>query len=93
VERLTKLLGKGKYIVDNIMVSPGDEGCFGVAIEKLAKFENLYEYLTDRQRTIPKEMEKLRNENRTKSYKFRELLGEKLMNETLLSLFRRHGIE
>lgn len=38
-------------------------------------------------------MERLRGENKTKSYKFKELLAQKLMNEELLRLISVYGLE
>lgn len=93
MERLTKLSATGEYCIDKSMVNNREEGWYGEAIEKLAKFENLYDYLIDKQRTIPAEMEKLRRENKTKTYKFKELMAQKLTNQTLLNLISGHGLE
>jgi hypothetical protein len=93
MERLTKLAATGEYYIDKSMVNNGEEGYYGEAIEKLARFENLYDYLIDKQRTIPVEMEKLRRENKTKTYKFKELMAQKLTNQTLLNLISGHGLE
>jgi len=92
-ERLTKLSeSKEFYVTANIEGKLGDEGYFGDAVEKLAKFENLHDYLVERQICIPKELEALRNEGKSKTVKFKELLAQKLINETLLDLLASKGI-
>lgn len=94
MERLTKLsVNNEYYIVDDITVRHGDEGCYGDAIEKLAKFEDLYDYLIESQRTIPEELEKLRNDDKIKSYKFKELMAQKLTNDAFLMLLGRYGLK
>lgn len=92
--RLTILSQKGEYyIADSIVVNHGDEGFCGDAIERLAKFENLFESISVKQITIHEEIEKLSNNNKAKSYRFKELLAEKIMNENLLKLFSGYGLD
>ncbi|MBN2258975.1 MAG: hypothetical protein JW702_00360 [Clostridiales bacterium] len=61
-------------------------------IEVLAKYENLLDHLLLRQQQIPMELEKLREQGKEKSYKFRELFGEKLTVEAFLALMKTHKI-
>lgn len=63
------------------------------AIDALAKFEDLYEYAIECETTIPQELEELRADGKTKSYKFREAMGRKLTNTAFLNLFERFGIK
>lgn len=92
--RLTKPLGKNKgYFVDEASVNHVDNGYTGEAIDKLAKFENALDALTSSQIEVTAELEKLRNEDKTKSVRFKELMVKKLTNATMLSFFKNHGIE
>lgn len=94
MERMTKLLAdKDCYITNNIVGNFESEGYYGDAIEKLAKFENLYDHLIARQSSIPKELETLRNAGKNKTVTFKELLAEKLVNEMMLKLLGRHGLK
>ncbi len=54
----------------------------------MAKFENIYEDLIASQNQIPKELEKLRNEGKTKSVRFRELMVNKMTNANIIELFK-----
>lgn len=93
MERLTKQSKEQEfYVTEYIAGKMGDEGYYGEAIEKLAKFENLYDYLLARKISLPEEMEKLRNEGKNKSYKFKEIFAQKLMNEALLALLSAQGL-
>jgi hypothetical protein len=87
MERLT-ILSENKrfYVTDHIKGKLADDGYYGDAIQKLAKFENLYDYLIARQNSIPKELEILRNEGKIKTVTFRELLSRKMMNAALLTM-------
>ncbi|MBV1757301.1 MAG: hypothetical protein KMY55_05580 [Dethiosulfatibacter sp.] len=63
------------------------------AAESLAKFENLYEYVIDRETSIPEELAKLRNEGKEKTLRFRELMGQKLLNTSLIILLKKFNID
>lgn len=94
MERLTRLSSNNEfYIVDDAKVHHNDNGYFGDAINKLAKFENMYEDIIAKQGEISKELEKLRYEGKTKSVRFRELMGKKMINITIIALFKTYGLE
>lgn len=59
---------------------------------RLGRFEDLTEHLLLRQSTLPSELSAYREKGKTKSYRFRELLSEKMVNEALLSLLRQFEI-
>jgi len=93
MERLTKASGKKRYyIADELSLNQEVKGYTGPAVNKLAAFENLYEDLLQKQEEIPLELERLRSENKTKTVRFRELMVEKMMNDTVLNLFKRYGL-
>ena len=85
MDRLTRVLDNNKfYIVDDDKISREAGGYSGEAVEKLAKFENLCDDLEASQSKISKELEKLRHEGKTKSFKFRELMAKKLTNNNII---------
>jgi hypothetical protein len=63
------------------------------AAESLARFEDLFDYVMACEKTIPKALEKLRQDGKEKSYKFREAMGEKLMNTAFILLLKRFDIQ
>ncbi|HQA07103.1 MAG TPA: hypothetical protein PKW25_03440 [Syntrophomonadaceae bacterium] len=92
MHRLTRLY-ENYYVVDHSRVNSLDEGYAGEAVEQLAKFENFYEHLLELQQTIPAELDKLRCQNKTKTYRFRELMAQKHMNENTLKLLSLYGLD
>lgn len=90
--RLTKFLDNGSYSVDNDKISQNENGFSGEAINKLAKIENICERLPIEQIELSKELEKLRNEDKKNSYKFRELMGKKLVNTEIITLLKNNGL-
>jgi hypothetical protein len=94
VERLTRMLGNTDcYVVDDLTLNHDVNGYTGEAITKLAKFENIYEDLIASQSQIPKELEKLRNEGKTKTVRFKELMVRKMTNANIINLFKTYGLE
>lgn len=94
MKRLTRLAGNNEhYVTDSIEGKDENEGYYGEAVEKLAKFEDFYDHLVVRQDVIPKELEKLRSEGKSKTFRYKELFAEKLMNEVLLDQLRARGLK
>lgn len=94
MERLTKLVGNRElYFTDDLTVSHDVNGYTGEAITKLAKFENIYEDLITSQSEISKQLEKLRNEEKTKTVRFRELMGKKMTDALIIELFKSYGLK
>jgi hypothetical protein len=63
------------------------------AAESLARFEDLYEYVIDCETSIPAELANLRNEGKEKTLRFRELMGQKLLNTSFINLFKQFDIK
>ena len=59
---------------------------------RLSSFEAVYEELTNSINTIPTELEKLKADGKEKTVRYKELFGQKLMNNYTVALFERHGI-
>lgn len=85
MKRLTKRSKDGKRFTAEAVAKEAEGECFfGEAIDRLAAFEDFRERLEDRKSAIPGELEALRAAGKDKTVKFRELLVEKLVTETIL---------
>ena len=62
------------------------------APDRLAKFEAVYQEISDSVNSIPAELESLKAAGKEKTVRYKELFGQKLMNNHIVSLFERHGI-
>lgn len=93
MERLTKAAGDNRYFVEGDKIKQDPNGYYGEAVERLAVFENMYEGLVRSQSEISKELERLRREGKKNSFKFRELMGKKLINSNTLILLKNYGLE
>ncbi len=93
--RLTKITEEtgNQHYVGKSDIQEIPAGYTGKAILRLSAFENLQESLSQAQEEISAEMEQLRTENKTKSARFRELMGQKLMNIQMNSLFTRFDLD
>lgn len=93
MDRLTRAMDSNNfYIVDDTKIQHDVNGYYGEAISKLAKFENVNDYLISKQNEISKELEKLRLEGKTHSVKFKQLLANKLANNNIIMLFKTYGL-
>ena len=61
-------------------------------IQKLAKYENMYEALCTEQSKIIKEMENLRLTGKSKTVTYQQLMANKLMVMNLISRFEIYGL-
>jgi len=94
MERLTRALDSNNFfVVDDTKVQHDIYGYFGDAISKLAKFENFFDDLISKQSEISKELEKLRCEGKTNSFKFKQLLTNKMTNNNILILLKIYGLQ
>jgi len=59
---------------------------------RFAAFEAVYKEVSDSINSIPAELEKLKAAGKEKTVRYKELLGQKLMNNYIATLFERHGI-
>lgn len=94
MERMTKATDcRDIYIVDESNVKLAGTEYSGEAINKLAKFENVYDDLISKQSELSKELDKLRAEGKTNTVKFKQLLVNKMNNNNVLVLFKGFGLE
>ncbi len=61
-------------------------------MERLEKFEKALLDILDEYNILGKELEKLRNDGKSKSTKFRELLGKKLVYNMIITIFKRYDL-
>lgn len=61
-------------------------------MERLEKFEKALQDILDEYNYLGKELEKLRNDGKSKSTKFRELLGKKLVYNMIITIFKRYDL-
>lgn len=57
---------------------------------KLAAYEKYHEDLLKRRNEIPTQMKELKEKGKEKSYRYRELMGEKFMVENSLGMLNRY---
>lgn len=91
MNRLTKILNND-YFIDNSVIQHTEKGYSGDAIDKLAKFENIYEDLLKKQEIIIIEIDKLHSEGKNGTVKFKQLLANKLTNKNILAIFEIGGL-
>lgn len=63
------------------------------AIDRLAKFENFYYDLEKDMKLIAEEMNRLRDDDKTHSPRFKELFVKKMINSNILMMLKYYGIE
>ena len=61
-------------------------------MERLENFERALKDIQNEYDTLGKELEKLRNEGKNKTTKFRELLGKKLVYSMIINIFKRYDL-
>lgn len=83
--RLTEKLPDGQYTVDADRTAE--------AIQRLGQYEDLAAYLQAQVDDITREMDALRLEGKEKTVKFRELLGNKLLQNNMLAMFKVRGLD
>lgn len=61
-------------------------------MDRLEKFEKALNDIVNGYIELGKELEKLRNEGKMKTTKFRELLGKKLVYSMIITIFKRYDL-
>lgn len=91
MSRLTQKSDKGLYFTSNDKVTQDTTGYAGDAVEKLAKFEDMYDDLISKQAEITEELEKLRQEGKMHTARFKQLLDRRIANNTIIIIFESCG--
>ena len=61
-------------------------------MDRLSRFEKALEDILIEYDKLGKELEELRNEGKSKTTKFRELLGKKLVYSMIITIFKRYDL-
>ena len=61
-------------------------------MDRLERFEKALNDILKNYDELAKELEKLRNEGKMKTAKFRELLGKKLVYSMIITIFKRYDL-
>jgi len=94
MERLTvKSIMDGKTYLTDKSITHHSEGFSGDAIELLGRFEDFYYDLIADKENISLDLEKLRDEDKTKSVTFKELFTKKLINNSFLIRLKNYGFK
>ncbi len=81
MKRLTQQTNENANIVETTLIQKAENSYFGDAIDKLAKFENFYDDLENQLTIIATEMDKLRDEDKSHSPRFKELFVKKRLRQ------------
>ena len=92
MNRFTKKEGE-TYLVDKSCLEETFHGYQGLAIDELATFENMMEYLETQNKKLEEELEQLKKENKIKTLKFHQKLGEKMLNDRIKTLYEFCKVE
>ena len=64
----------------------------GADLERLEGFERMLQDVQRNYAAVTERMERLKAEGKTKTVTFRQLLGDKLLYQTMLAMYRAHGL-
>lgn len=91
--RFTKAAEDGsRYFVEESSIYRRDGGYRGLAIDKLAMFENCFEDLLRSQDELLNEMKLLRKQKEIQSDRFRRLMIQKKLQGNLIAHMRQYGV-
>jgi len=91
MSRLTQKSDNGIYIASDDKITHDTKGYSGDAVEKLAKFEDMYDELVSKQIEITEEMETLRQDGKMHTARFKQLLDRRIANNTIIIIFESCG--
>ena len=60
--------------------------------DREARFEKMLAFVQQKYADTVENMERLKAENKTKSATFRQLMGDKLMYQNILTLYKLYGL-
>lgn len=61
-------------------------------MDRLERFEKALDDIINNYKELGEELEKLRNDGKNKTTKFRELLGKKLVYSMIIIIFKRYDL-
>ena len=82
-----------RYTAENAGIYTIAQEDFESAIMKLGKFEDAFENLMSSQMQIPLDLEKMRMEGKEKTVRYKETMAQKLINNSIVMFFEKHGLK
>ena len=64
----------------------------GITLDRLERFEKALDDIINNYKELGEELEKLRNDGKNKTTKFRQLLGKKLVYSMIITIFKRYDL-
>ena len=61
-------------------------------MDRLERFEKALDDIINNYKELGEELERLRNDGKNKTAKFRELLGKKLVYSMIITIFKRYDL-
>lgn len=92
MNRMTECTDGGTPFIPKEQLFEQKEGFTGPAAERLAAYENLRADILAEQERLSLELAELRGQDKQRSTRFREKMGQKLTNTAMLMLLDRHGL-
>lgn len=92
MDRFTNKTDKNTYYAESDKIIIENSICTGVAINRLGRFEDFMEDLLKSQNELPDELQKLRNEGKEKTYRYKELMAKKLTAGHILSVLKLYDL-
>ena len=83
---------EGSPVVSKEYIQEDSSGFRGEAVDRLAKFEDVYDRLLISQENLSQKLEELQQQGKTQSHQFKETMGKKLMNSMIISLLESRGL-
>lgn len=93
MERFTKKYEDGVCFIESSVQIDRRGLVTGPAAQRMWHLEELADGLERQQMEIAKELAALRDQGKKNSVKFRELMGKKLHNSSILAAFKASGIQ
>lgn len=93
MERYTQKKNDKEFQLDFEFILSEDNIVFGPAIDRLGRFEDFYFGIRNQLESIDSELQSLRDADKTKTVRYRELFGNKLMLNQVMMYLRHYGFE
>jgi len=93
MERYTQKKNDTEYQINSELILSKDNNVFGPVIDRLGRFEDFYFGIKNQLESIDCELQSLRDADKTKTVRYRELFGNKLMLNQVMTYLRHYGFE
>lgn len=93
MERYTQKKNDNEFQINPELIFSKDTIVFGPAIDRLGRFEDFFFGIKNQLESIDSELQSLRDADKTKTVRYRELFGNKLMLNQVMTYLRHYGFE